>query len=85
MKWSINRGRWTKEFVYSGKGICIFPGDPYLMEVQMERYLKQIAYTSEKGIDWWCEQVAERVGDRIFRGIILKMDDWLYNKLIKYS
>jgi len=55
------------------------------MEVQMERYLKQIAYTSEKGIDWWCEQVAERVGDRIFRGIILKMDDWLYNKLIKYS
>ena len=84
-KWSIKNGTWTKQLVYEGDGICIFPGDPYLMEVQMERYLKQIAYTSEKGIDWWCEQVAERVGDRIFRGIILKMDDWLYNKLIKYS
>ena len=83
--WSRKNGTWVKELIYEGDGICIFPGDPYLMEVQMERYLKQIAYTSEKGIDWWCEQVAERVGDRIFRGIILKMDDWLYNKLIKYS
>jgi hypothetical protein len=85
MSWSIRNGKWQKQIVYEGDGLCIFPGDPYLMEVQMERFLKQLAYTSEKGIDWWCEQVAERVGDRIFRGIILKMDDWLYNKLIKYS
>ena len=52
------------------------------MEVQMERYLKQIAYTSERGIDWWCEQVAERAGDRIFRGVIFKIDDWLFMKMM---
>ena len=70
--------------MYDGKGICIFPGDPYLMEVQMERFLKQIAYTSERGIDFWIEHVAERVGDRIYRGVIFKLDDWLYKKLISY-
>jgi hypothetical protein len=71
--------------VYEGEGICIFPGDPFLMEVQMERYLKQIAFTSERGIDWWCEQVVERVGDSIYRGIIFKIDDWLYKKMMTYS
>ena len=70
--------------MYEGEGICIFPGDPYLMEVQMERFLKQIAYTSERGIDFWIEQVAERVGDRIYRGVIFKLDDWLYQKMISY-
>tara|TARA_Y100000992_G_scaffold274251_1_gene216982 strand:+ start:268 stop:495 length:228 start_codon:yes stop_codon:yes gene_type:complete len=75
----------VKELIYEGEGYCVFPGDPYLMEVQMERFLKQIAYTSERGIDWWCEQVAERVGDRVIRGIIFKMDDWLYQKMISYS
>ena len=84
-KWSIRNGKWVKELIYEGEGYCVFPGDPYLMEVQMERFLKQIAYTSERGIDWWCEQVAERVGDRVIRGIIFKMDDWLYQKMISYS
>ncbi len=60
----------------------MFPGDPILMEVQMERYLKQVAYTSERGIDFWIEQVAERVGDRIYRGIIFRVDDWLFKKLV---
>ena len=55
------------------------------MEVQMERFLKQIAYTSEKGIDWWCTQVAERVGNKVIRGIIFKLDPWLYEKLMSYS
>ena len=81
---NTNRGQWVKQLIYEGDGICVFPGDPILMEVQMERYLKQVAYTSEKGIDWWCEQVAERVGDRIYRGIIFKMDTWLYEKLISF-
>ena len=71
--------------MYEGKGLCCFPGDPYLMEVQMERFLKQIAYTSERGIDFWIEQVAERVGDRIYRGIIFKLDPWLYRKMMSYS
>ena len=74
-----------KELIYEGEGYCVFPGDPYLMEVQMERFLKQIAYTSEKGIDYWIEQVAERVGDRVIRGIIFKMDDWLYQKMMFFS
>ena len=71
--------------MYEGRGLCIFPGDTFLMEVQMERFLKQIAYTSERGIDYWIEQVAERVGNRIFRGIIFKMDDWLYKKMMSFS
>ena len=83
--WSIKNGRWVKEFIFEGDGYCIFPGDPFLMEVQMERFLKQIAYTSERGIDYWIEQVAERVGNRIYRGIIFKMDDWLYQKMMSYS
>jgi hypothetical protein len=80
--WRKKNERWTKQIVYEGDGICIFPGDPYLMEVQLERYLKQIAYTSERGIDFWIEQVAERVGDRIFRGVIFKLDPWLYDKMM---
>ena len=83
--WSIKSEKWTKQIVYEGKGLCFFPGDPYLMEVQMERFLKQIAYTSERGIDFWIEQVAERVGDRIYRGIIFKLDDWLYKKMMSFS
>lgn len=74
-----------KELIFEGEGYCIFPGDPYLMEVQFERFLKQIAYTSERGIDFWIEHVAERVGDRIIRGIIFRMDEWLYKKMISFS
>ena len=84
-KWSIKNGTWVKELIYEGEFYCVFPGDPWLMEVQMERFLKQIAYTSEKGIDWWCTQVAERVGNKVIRGIIFKMEDWLYKKLMLYS
>jgi len=76
---------WEKQLIYEGNGYCVFPGDPYLMEVQMERFLKQIAYTSEKNIDWWCEQIAERVGERVIRGIIFKVDDWLYKKMMSFS
>lgn len=83
--WSIRNEKWVKELIYEGEGLCIFPGDPYLFEVQMERFLKQIAYTSERGIDYWIEQVAERVGSRIYRGVIFKLDDWLYKKLISFS
>lgn len=85
MSWSIRNEKWVKELIYEGDAYCIFPGDPYLMEVQMERFLKQIAYTSERGIDFWIEQVAERVGDRIYRGVIFELDDWLYKKLISFS
>jgi len=67
--------------VCEGDPYSLFPGDPYLIEVQFERYLKQIAYTSERDIDWTCEQVAERVGNKIFRGLIFRLDNWLYKKL----
>ena len=83
--WSIKNDKWVKELIYEGDGICVFPGDPILMEVQMERFLKQIAYTSERGIDFWIEQVAERVGDRIYRGIIFKLDNWIFQKMMSYN
>jgi len=73
------------QLIYEGDTYVVFPGDPYKMVDDLERFLKQIAYTSERGIDWDAEQVAERIGDRIIRGVIFTMDDWLYKKLISYS
>ena len=70
---------------YSGETYVVFPGDPYKMVDDLERFLKQIAYTSEKDIDWSARQVAERIGDRIIRGVIFKMDDWLYKQMVKFN
>jgi hypothetical protein len=80
-KWSIKRGRWEAQLIYEGENICFFPGDLFLIEVQFERYLKQIAYTCERDIDFTITQVAERVGQRIFRGIIFRVEDWLFKRL----
>lgn len=72
------------DIVYSGQGYCVFPGDPYAVPEQYEKKFKEIAATSERGIDWEAEQVAERVGDLIIRGVRIKVDPWLF-KIYKQS
>jgi len=70
---------------YEGNTYVVFPGDPYKMVDDLERFLKQIAYTSERGIDWEARQVAERIGDTIIRGVVFEMDDWLYQKMLLFT
>jgi len=67
------------EIIYSGENYCIFPGDPYAVPDQYEKKFKQIAATSERGIDWEAEQIAERVGNLIIRGVKISVDPWLFN------
>ena len=68
------------ELVYSGEYYCVFPGNPHTVGDDFERIFKRIAYTSERGIDWDVEQIAERVGNLIIRGVKIHVDPWLYEK-----
>lgn len=68
------------EILYSGQDLCIFPGNPYTVGDDFEKVFKRIAYTSERGIDWHVEQVAERQGNLIIRGVKIHIDPWLYEK-----
>lgn len=70
------------EIIYSGKNYCVFPGCPYSIGNDYEKFFKSIAYTSERGIDWDVEQIAERVGDLIIRGVKIHVDRWLYEKYV---
>jgi hypothetical protein len=83
--WARRGVRWHSQLIYEGYTYVVFPGDPYQMVNDLERFLKQIAYTSERGIDWDATQVAERVGNRIIRGVVFEMDNWLYNRMVKFS
>ena len=74
-----------REIVYEGDGFAIFPGDPLAIPKDMETVFKKIAYTSERGIDWDVEQVAERVGTKVMRGVVIKVDDWLFDKYMNYK
>lgn len=68
------------EILYSGKDLCVFPGNPHTIGDDYEKVFKRIAYTSERGIDWDVEQVAERQGSLIIRGVRIHIDPWLYEK-----
>ena len=68
------------EIIYSGENYCIFPGNPYTIANEFEKTFKEIAYTSEREIDWHVEQIAERVGSFIIRGVKIHIDPWLYEK-----
>ena len=74
--------RETIEIIYSGVDYCVFPGDPHKIGDDFEKVFKSIAYTSERGIDWDVEQIAERVGNLIIRGVKIHIDLWLYQKYI---
>lgn len=87
MKMNLHEGwvkgdvRWRKEIVFSGHGYCIFPGIPNEWDIDFERVLKSLAYTSERGIDWNCKHIMERCGLHVFRGIVLEVDPWIYDVL----
>ena len=71
------------EILYSGKDLCVFAGNPHTIGDDYEKVFKRIAYTSERGIDWDVEQVAERRGLTITRGVKIHVDKWLYDKYMK--
>ena len=73
------------EIIFSGKDYCVFPGNPHRIGDDFEKIFKQIAYTSERGIDWNVEQIAERVGRLVIRGVKIHIDPWLYEKYINCS
>ena len=83
--WRQEAGRWVREIVYEGDSYVFFPGNPNTLPDEVEKLLKEIAYTSERGVDWEATQVAERVGTRVIRGVLFKLDHWLYLKLINYK
>ena len=83
--WRQEGDRWVREIVYEGDFYVFFPGNPNTLPDKVEKMLKEIAYTSERGIDWEATQVAERVGTKVIRGVIFKLDNWLYLKLINYT
>ncbi len=68
------------EMVYTGENYCIFPGNPLTVADDFEKIFKRIAYTSERGIDWEAEQIAERVGNLIIRGVKISVDPWLFKR-----
>ena len=68
------------EIIFSGENYCVFPGNPNTIGDDFEKVFKRIAYTSERDIDWNVEQVAERVGNLIIRGVKIHVEQWLYKK-----
>ena len=79
-RWSYEDGKHVCRLVYYGKDYVITPGRVDEWHKEVESFFKKKAYTSEVGIDWWYESVAIRF-DGITRGMVFKVDDWLYKKI----
>lgn len=79
--WFFDGARWRKDLVYHGDLFAICPGRPNQWDREIEKYLKNIAYTSEKGIDWSSQHVAV-IGRGVSRGAIYTMDPWLFERCI---
>ena len=79
--WFFDGEHWRKDLVYHGDVFAVCPGIPNRWDHHIETYLKKIAYTSEKGIDWWSQHVAV-IGKGVSRGAIYTMDPWLFERCI---
>ena len=79
-RWSYEDGKYICKLLFHGDAYVFCPGNVRYWHDDVERFFKQIAYTSELGIDWWYKPVAIRSGG-VTRGMILKVDEWLYKKL----
>lgn len=79
-RWSYEDEKYVCRLLYQGTDFVVAPGDVKMWFKDVEKYFKQCAYTSELGIDWWYEPVAKR-HKGITRGMIFKVDKWLYNKI----
>lgn len=79
-RWSYEDGKYVCKLLYHGKHFVVTPGNVKTWHKDVEKLFKEKAYTSELGIDWWYEPVAKR-HKGITRGMIFKVDKWLYNKI----
>lgn len=79
-RWSFRDERHVCTLLFHGDTYAVSPGNVKTWHKEVEEYLKQRAYTSELGIDWWYEPVANRHRG-VTRGMIFKLDEWLYNKI----
>ena len=81
-RWTFEDGKHACRLLFHGDVYVICPGDVQKWHQEVEQFFKQHAYTSELGIDWWYEPVAIRHRG-ITRGMIFKVDEWLYEKVLK--
>lgn len=79
-RWTHHDGKHVCSLLFHGDTYAVSPGDVKTWHRDVEKYLKHHAYTSELGIDWWYKPVARRHRG-VTRGMIFKVDDWLYNKI----
>ena len=81
-RWTFEDGKYVCRLLFHGDAYVICPGDVNYWHNDVEHFFKQKAYTSEIGIDWWYEPVAIRHRG-ITRGMIFKVDEWLFNQSLK--
>lgn len=81
-RWSCEDGKYVCRLLYHGDTYAVAPGNVKNWHKDIEKYFKCHAYTSELGIDWWYEPVASR-HNGVTRGMIFKLDKWLYEKTLK--
>ena len=79
-KWSFENGKHVCRVLYHGENYVVTPGRVETWHKEVESFMKKKAYTSEVDIDWWYEPVAIRF-DGITRGMIFKVDKWLYERI----
>lgn len=79
-RWTFENGKYVCKLLFHGDVYVICPGNVNYWHIEVERFFKQKAYTSEIGIDWWYEPVSKR-HKGITRGMIFKLDKWLYEKI----
>lgn len=79
-RWTYHDGKYICSLLFHGNTYVVSPGDVKNWHKNVEKYLKHCAYTSELGIDWWYQSVAVR-HKGVTRGMIFKLDEWLYKKI----
>ena len=63
----------------------MFPYARHVSIRKIEKHLKFCAYTCEPEIDYHIMRVFERVGDRVFCGIFIDVDEWLLKNIFKQA
>lgn len=79
-RWSYEDGKHVCKILFHGMDYVVTPGNIHTWHKEIEKFLKKKAYTSELGIDWWYDHVSKR-HKGITRGMIIKLDKWLYEKI----
>lgn len=80
--WHYDGMRFTKEIVFTGNMSCVCPGRVSTWHRDIEAFFKKKAYTSELDIDWSYKYISKRSFYRIYRGIYVEVDEWLFHQCI---